>query len=90
MLVLARKLSEACATLPPEQPRRSILFLAFSAEESGLNGSRHYVQNMIAPKEAHAIMLNLDMIGRLNEGRLEASGVGTAEGLADWVKPYLD
>jgi hypothetical protein len=70
-------------------PLRSVLFLAFSAEESGLIGSRHYVRNPIAPIEAHHLMLNMDMIGSLGE-TLEAGGIGTAEGLADLVQPAFD
>jgi len=91
MLVLAEKLSKQYAQLPDTAHRRSIAFLGFTGEESGLNGSRHYTKNMPFEKTKHYFMLNLDMIGRLNaQQELEVSGVGTAEGLEDWLKPYLD
>lgn len=90
MIMLAHLLSDAYAQMPPDAPRRSILFMGFTAEESGLNGSRHYVRNPIVPKEAHSLMINLDMVGRLREGRLEVGGVGTATGFEEWLKPYWD
>jgi len=89
-LIVARRLAQAYAALPDDANARSVLFLWFCAEESGLNGAREYMKAPIAPKEQHYIMFNLDMIGRLKDGKLDASGVGTAEGLEDWMKPYLD
>ena len=44
--------------------RHSILFQAYGAEESGLLGSKHYVENPLIPLERTYAMLNLDMIGR--------------------------
>lgn len=90
MLLIAKRISEAVAAMPEGTPRRTVLFLGFSAEESGLNGSRFYTQNPIVPIENHDFMLNLDMIGRLGEKPLEAGGVGTAEGLAEWLNPYFE
>lgn len=89
VLMLADKLSRAYADLPPGADARSILFMGFSAEESGLNGSRHYTRNPIVPMERHDLMINLDMIGRLRGDSLEATGVGTAEGLEEWVTPHF-
>ncbi|HLP83200.1 MAG TPA: M28 family peptidase, partial [Phycisphaerales bacterium] len=89
-LLVAKRLADAYAALPKDQPRRSVLFLQFCAEESGLNGSKHYVSNPIAPVEQHALMINMDMIGRLREGKLELGGTGTGEGLADFLQPYVD
>lgn len=48
----------------PTQPRRSLLFIAFGAEELGLLGSRFYVRNPPIPLERTVAMINLDMIGR--------------------------
>lgn len=90
LLVLADRLSKTYKELPADQPRRSILFLGFSAEESGLNGSRHYVRNPSIQKDKTYIMINLDMVGRMKDDQVEISGVGTGEGLADFVKPYFD
>lgn len=44
--------------------KRSIVFIAFAAEESGLNGSYYYVNNPIFPLENKVIVINMDMIGR--------------------------
>ncbi|HEX8875431.1 MAG TPA: M28 family peptidase [Phycisphaerales bacterium] len=90
LLINAAKLAEEYAKLPADMPRRSVLFLAFSAEESGLNGSRYYTQHPIVPIAQHDYMINTDMIGRLGEKPLEAGGVGTAEGLSDWLSPYFE
>lgn len=90
MIMNAAKIAEAFSKLPADKPRRSVLFLAFSAEESGLNGSRYYTQHPIVPIEQHDYMINTDMIGRLSDKPLEAGGVGTAEGLADWLSPYFE
>ncbi len=92
-ILLAGRLAEAYKAMEkdaPGEPRRSILFIAFCAEESGLNGSVHYVNNPIVPLEQHTLMINMDMIGRLRDGKLELSGVGTGDGLADFIKSYTD
>ncbi len=90
LLLLADKLAEDYAGLPADADARSILFIGFSAEESGLNGSRHYTRNPIVAPEQHALMINLDMIGRLREGKVELQGLDTADGMKEWAQPYLD
>ncbi len=78
MLELARVLAG--------QPRpRSIVFVAFTGEETGRLGSRHYLQQATAggyPAEKMIAMLNLDTVGRLGEQPLTVLGTGTA---AEWV-----
>ncbi|MBN1632683.1 MAG: M20/M25/M40 family metallo-hydrolase [Ignavibacteria bacterium] len=44
------------------KPKRSILFLLFSNEESGLHGAYHYVNNPLVPLENTIAMLNLDCV----------------------------
>jgi hypothetical protein len=44
------------------KPKRSILFLLFSNEETGLNGAEHYVSNPIVPLKNTIAMLNLDCV----------------------------
>lgn len=51
----------------PTKPKRSILFMWFAAEEIGLVGSAHYVNNPILPLEKMICMLNVDMVGRNEE-----------------------
>jgi hypothetical protein len=46
------------------QPRRSVVFIGFSAEELGLVGSRWYVDHPTFPLESTFANINLDMIGR--------------------------
>jgi hypothetical protein len=59
--------------------RRSVLFIAFTAEEMGLLGSRHYVEHPVIPLGKIAAMVNLDMISYLgNTGQLNIYGTGTA------------
>lgn len=57
----------------------NILFIAFSAEELGLLGSRHWTENPTLPLEKIHWMLNMDMIGRYNpENGLAIIGYGTS------------
>lgn len=58
--------------------KRTIIFIAFSGEEEGLFGSKHYVNNPVFPIENTVAMFNLDMVGRLNAEKLTIGGVGTA------------
>jgi len=52
------------------KPKRSLLFIAFSAEENGILGSRYYVYvQPLKPLGKTVAMINLDMIGR-NEPEL--------------------
>lgn len=52
----------------PVKPKRSILLIAFCAEERGLLGSRYYASNPTHPIKDMVCMLNIDMIGRNEEG----------------------
>ena len=63
------------------RPRRSLLFIAFSGEERGLLGSAHFVNEPTVPLADITAMINMDMVGRSKDGRLQIGGVGTAEGL---------
>ncbi|MFY9620427.1 MAG: M20/M25/M40 family metallo-hydrolase [Pyrinomonadaceae bacterium] len=63
------------------KPRRTIVFIAFSGEEEGLIGSSYYVNHPVVPLQNTVAMINLDMVGRLNNQRLVIGGVGTA---AEW------
>ncbi|HEY5839038.1 MAG TPA: M20/M25/M40 family metallo-hydrolase [Pyrinomonadaceae bacterium] len=74
LLELARILS----TQKPK-PRRTIVFIAFSGEEEGLIGSNYYVNHPVVPVANTVAMINLDMVGRLNDKKLTIGGVGTAQ-----------
>ena len=60
---------------------RSLLFIAFGAEELGLIGSKHFASSPTVPVERIKAMLNMDMIGRLDHDRVEnqlaVHGLGT-------------
>ena len=62
-------------------PPRSIIFIAFTAEEEGLIGSAHFVSHPPVPLEKVVGMLNLDMVGRLRDEALFVGGSGTAASL---------
>ena len=47
-------------------PKRSVLFLHLTAEETGLQGSRYYVKNPVFPLTQTVSNLNIDMIGRVD------------------------
>jgi hypothetical protein len=55
------------------------VFIAFSGEELGLLGSAHYVKQPIYPLAGTLAMVNLDMVGRLRNGRLIVYGARSAK-----------
>jgi len=87
VLLLAKMLADTYAQTPEDMPLRSVLFMCFSGEESGLNGSRAYVNDPLIALEDHYLMINFDMIGRIKDGRLSIGGSDTAEGLRDMLEP---
>lgn len=55
------------------------LFIAFSGEELGLYGSKNYVKRPTLALEDMNYLINMDMIGRLNEEKVLAiNGTGTS------------
>ncbi|MCP4784433.1 MAG: M28 family peptidase [Fuerstiella sp.] len=56
-----------------EKPKRSVLLMAFCAEERGLLGSKHYAANPLRPLKDMVCMLNIDMIGRNEESDKESA-----------------
>lgn len=60
------------------KPKRSIIFISFSGEEEGLLGSKYFINHLPVPKESVKVMLNMDMVGRLNDKKeLYMGGAGT-------------
>jgi hypothetical protein len=57
----------------------NFLFICFSGEELGLIGSKKFCENPTIPLQSINYMINLDMIGRLNEetNKLMIYGIGT-------------
>ncbi len=58
-------------------PKRSILFIAFGAEEHALNGSTHYVANPSFQLDRHVAMLNLEKLGRIPNAMPITASSGT-------------
>jgi Zn-dependent M28 family amino/carboxypeptidase len=50
-----------------EQPDRSILFLAVTAEEQGLQGSAYYAQNPVYPVSQTVANINIDGLGSMGK-----------------------
>lgn len=66
-------------SIQSNRPSRSLIFVAFGAEELGIIGAKHFVDNSPVPMAAIKAMVNIDMIGRLKEDKpsLNISGTGT-------------
>ncbi len=58
--------------------KKSLVFIAFSAEELGLIGASYYVDNPKVPLDKTIAMINMDMIGRLNKDKLTVFGIGSS------------
>lgn len=59
--------------------RRSLMFVGFSAEEIGLGGSAWFVEHLPSGKIGDvAAMINLDMVGRMNEHKLNVLGADSS------------
>jgi aminopeptidase YwaD len=67
------------------QQKRGILFLTFAGEELGLLGSGWYVNHPILPLANAVAMINLDMIGRIREGKVFLAGSGTGSSFAKLI-----
>lgn len=88
VLLLADMLAERFADQPGE--RRSVLLMLFDGEESGLHGARHYVNDPIADADDHVVMLNWDMIGRIEDERLVVAGLDTGVGMREFFTPMFE
>lgn len=81
LVELVEALSDSGAGL-----RRPVLFCLWDAEEDGLLGSIHWLQNPTVAKEHVCFSINLDMVGRLRESEgLSLYGERTAKGLRAMV-----
>lgn len=72
-----------------KRPDRSVVFVAFTAEESGLLGSEYYASNPVYPLEKTAGGVNMDalnLFGRTHD--VEVVGFGQSD-LQDTMMPFL-
>lgn len=82
LLEIAEKLMANKATL-----KRSVIVVAFGAEEQGLVGSRYFLENSVVPLSQIKLMINMDMVGRLNnENHVYMGGAGTFPGGVELMK----
>lgn len=58
----------------------NFLFMCYSAEEDGLIGSKYYTNHPTMPLDKITCMINMDMVGRLNDStkKVMVFGVGTS------------
>lgn len=63
-----------------KQKNNNYLFIAFSGEELGLNGSKYFADNPTIDLKQVNYMINMDMVGRLNDSTnvLTVGGYGTS------------
>ena len=67
--------------------KRSVILIAFGAEEQGLLGSKYFVNNPIVPLNQIKLMINMDMVGRLNEQKhIYMGGAGTFDSGMELMK----
>lgn len=67
-------------------PQNSLIFVAFDAEEAGLQGARKFVDQLPVKKEQILLNINMDMISRNKANELFVSGTRHYPSL----KPYLE
>ncbi len=74
MLELARLLKES------KNKSQNYIFIAFSGEELGLHGSKYFVSNPPIDLSSVRYMINMDMVGRLNDSSktITVGGYGTS------------
>lgn len=79
-------LIETAFALSKKPLKRPVMFIGFTAEERGLLGSAHFVKSPTIGLDSICMMINMDMIGRLKDGKLNVGGIGTSSRF----KPLLD
>lgn len=82
LIELARILKQSRAK------NNNYLFIAFSGEELGLFGSKYYVENPTIDLKKVDYMINMDMVGRLNDSTkvLTLGGIGTSPTWGEAIK----
>jgi Zn-dependent M28 family amino/carboxypeptidase len=72
------------------KPKRSVVFLAVTLEESGLLGSKYYVAHPAVPLDKTVAVINLDAMGVAGKTRdMTVVGMGSSE-LEDILKPIAE
>jgi len=85
MLELARYYS-----MPGNQPKYSIAFMAFAGEEVGLLGSKYYTEHPLFPLAKIKFLVNLDLVGTGDEGLTVVNGTQHKDEFNKLVKINAD
>lgn len=82
------ELSRFIKNHPTRFKHANFLFVAFSGEELGLLGSKHFVDHTTFDTSSIKFMINMDMIGRMNDSTntVNIGGIGTSP---DWSNIFL-
>ena len=67
-------------------PPCDVLVALWSGEEEGLLGSEHWAKHPTVPLGELVANLNLDMVGRAGNGKLQVLGAGTSPDFAGWME----
>jgi hypothetical protein len=61
-----------------ELTKRTVVFMLFNGEEAGLLGSAYFTKSKLFQDMNVTAMINLDMVGRLSDNKLNIGGTGTS------------
>ena len=90
MLCVAQAIADLYGGKDAPADARSVLFMGFDAEESGLRGSRWYVEHPTVPGDKVSMMINMDMVGRLRSDDLSVGGMKSAKDLVEILRPAFE
>ncbi|MDP3436634.1 MAG: M28 family peptidase, partial [Bacteroidales bacterium] len=77
VIEIGRVLSARIDSNPDSNHSYGVAIAAFGAEERGLIGSRIVADTLTSLNLLPSLMINLDMVGRMNDKRVQAGGAGT-------------
>ncbi len=81
-------LLEMSRNIAQQKPKRSVLMLAVTLEESGLLGSRYYAENPVFPMNKTLANINMDALKLIGPSKdVEVVGFANSE-LEDILKPF--
>ena len=90
MLCLMKQLTTYYRSAEAPAEMRSVLFMAFSAEEVGLDGSDFWTKHPTLKNEQVQAMVNMDMVGRMRNDELAVGGTGTAKDFMSLLRPVFE
>jgi aminopeptidase YwaD len=76
---------ETARLLKAKPSHSTIFFASFTAEEVGLGGSAHLAKNFPSGIKRVKAMVNLDMVGRMQDKKMTVTGCKTADEFKDLV-----